>query len=77
MSPKIPMPRSIDPGSRPRNPGEISRTRIQVELMTTAQGTVELDGKGVNPSGQSVLLKSVGTLHFSHLPLWIREVAPP
>ena len=39
ISPKILIPQSINPNSRPRNPSEIHRPRPSVELTTTAQVT--------------------------------------
>jgi hypothetical protein len=45
--PKIPTPQSINPRSRPKAPGEISRPKLPVELMTTAQEAHDLDAEAL------------------------------
>ncbi len=40
MSPRIPIPQSINPGSGPRNPSEIHRPRLPVQLVSKAQETL-------------------------------------
>jgi hypothetical protein len=45
MSPKMPVARSINPGSRQRNPSEIHRPRLPVELTTEAQETPRVPGE--------------------------------
>jgi hypothetical protein len=45
-SPQIQVPRSINPGSRPRNAGEIHPPVLSVQLMTVAQETPAWMKKG-------------------------------
>ena len=54
MPKTIPIPRSINPGSRPRNPGELHRPILQVELMTIAQETAAwMERTRISPADQS------------------------